>query len=169
MESDINLWAHLIGFAVYTGLTTALVAIGLPLITAEEDPVRRARLAASVLRVYDPLSLAALGVAIMTGAFGLTAYKAALRGAFFERMGGPLASKLFFTFILIMVATYMALGVGHRIVRATDAGEPPDAAQLDSFIRRLRVSSFLALALVAVIVWVALRLGGSALAPTAAA
>ena len=168
MESDINLWAHLIGFAVYTGVTAALVAIAIPLITAEEDPLRRARIAASVLRVYDPLSLAALGVAIMTGAFSLTAYKAALRGAFFERMGGPLAWKLFFTFILINVATYMAFGIGHRIVRATDAGEPPDAAQLDSFMRRLRISAMLALLLVAIIVWEALRLGGSALAPIAA-
>jgi hypothetical protein len=167
VEADINLWAHLVGFAVYTGVTVALVAIALPLIGAEEDVLRRARLAAAVLRVYDPLSLAALGVAIMTGAFSLTAYKAALRAAFFERMGGPLAWKLFFTFILINVATYIAFGIGHRVVRATDAGEPPAAAQLDSFLRRLRVSALLALALVAVIVWVALRLGGSALAPLA--
>lgn len=167
MESEIILWAHLLGFAVYTGLTVALFAIGLPLIAAEGDDMRRARLAASVLRVYDPLSLAALGVAIMTGAFSLTAYKAVLRAAFFERMGGPLAWKLFFTFILINVATYIAFGIGHRIVRAVDFGEPPDAAQLGSFLRRLRVSCVLALALVAIIVWVALRMGGSALVPTA--
>ena len=163
MEAQINLWAHLVGFGVYTGLTVALLAIGLPLITSEEDPARRARLAAAVMRVYDPLSLAAMGVAIMTGAFSLTAYKAALRGAFFERMGGPLAWKLFFTFILINVGTYIAFGIGHRIVRATDAGEPPDAAQLDSFLRRLRGSALLALLLVALIVWVAMGLGGSPL------
>lgn len=167
MESQINLWAHLLGFAVYTGLTVALFAIGIPLITAEDDAVRRARLAAAVLRVYDPLSLAALGVAIMTGAFSLTAYKAVLRAAFFERMGGPLAWKLFFTFILINVATYMAFGIGHRVVRAVDFGEPPDAAQLASFLRRLRASCLLALALIAIIVWVSLRLGGSALVPIA--
>jgi uncharacterized membrane protein len=169
LESQINLWAHLLGFAVYTGLTVALIAIGIPLITAEDDAARRARLAAAVLRVYDPLSLAALGVAIMTGAFSLTAYKAMLRAAFFERMGGPLAWKLFFTFILINVATYIAFGIGHRVVRAVDFGEPPDAAQLASFLRRLRASCLLALALVAIIVWVALRLGGSALAPMASA
>jgi hypothetical protein len=110
-----------------------------------------------------------LGVAIMTGAFSLTAYKALLRAAFFERMGGPLAWKLLFTFILINVATYVAFGIGHRVVRAVDFGEPPDAAQLASFMRRLRASCLLALALVAIIVWVAVRMGGAALAPTASA
>lgn len=165
MDSEINLWAHLLGFAVYTGLTVALLAIGIPLIMAEAEHDRRARVAASVLRVYDPLSLAALGVAIMTGAFSLTAYKAALRASFFERMGSALAWKLFFTFILINVATYIAFGIGHRIVRSVDFGEPPDAAQLSSFLRRLRISCVLALALIAMIVWVALRMGGGALAP----
>jgi hypothetical protein len=103
----------------------------------------------------------------MTGAFSLTAYKAALRGAFFERLGGPLAWKLFFTFILVNLAAYVAFGIGHRVVSAVGRGEPPDAAQLASFLRRLRTSSVLALVLVAVIVWVALRMGAAVLAPGA--
>jgi hypothetical protein len=167
LEAQINLWAHLLAFAVYTGATVALVAVALPVIAREEDPDRRARLAAGVLRIYDPLSIAALGVSIMTGAFSLTAYKAALRGAFFERLGGPLAWKLFFTFLLVNLAAYMAFGIGHRVVRAVDGGQPPDAAQLASFLRRLRMSSLLALVLIAMITWVALGLGAAALAPTA--
>jgi hypothetical protein len=169
VESQITLWVHLLAFAVYTGVTVALLAIGIPAIQTEDEPVRRARLAAAVLRVYDPLSIAALGVSIMSGAFSLTAYKAALRGAFFERLGGPLAWKLFFTFILINLAAYIAFGIGHRIVRAVDAGEPPDAARLAAFLQRLRASCLVALALIAVIVWVALGLGAAALAPAAAA
>jgi hypothetical protein len=168
LESQLNLWAHLLAFAVYTGATAALIAVGLPVISAEDDPDRRARLAAGMLRVYDPLSIAALGVAIMTGAFSLTGYKAALRGVFFERMGEPLAWKLFLTFVLVNLAAYIAFGIGHRVVRAVDGGQPPDAAQLAAFLRRLRVSSILALALVAAIVWVALRLSAATLAPTAA-
>lgn len=168
MESDLNLWAHLLAFAVYTGATAALIAIAIPVITTEEDPVRRARLAAAVLRVYDPLSIAALGVSVMTGAFGLTAYKAALRGAFFARVGGPLAWKLFFTFVLVNLAAYVAFGIGHRVVRAVDGGEPPDAARLAAALRRLRTSALLALALVAAIVWVALRLSAAAPGPMAA-
>jgi hypothetical protein len=167
VESQINVWLHMLAFAVYTGTTVALVAIGIPVVRGEEDDLRRARLAAAMLRIYDPLSIAALGVAIMTGAFSLTAYKAALRGAFFERLGGPLAWKLFFTFILVNLAAYVAFGIGHRVVSAVGRGEPPDAAQLASFLRRLRTSSVLALVLVAVIVWVALRMGAAALAPAA--
>ena len=167
MEAQINLWAHLLAFAVYTG-ATALLVMALPAIGREEDPQRRARLAAAVLRIYDPLSIAALGVSIMTGAFSLTAYKAALRGAFFERLGGPLAWKLFLTFLLVNLAAYIAFGIGHRVVRAVDGGVPPDAAQLASFLRRLRSSTLLALLLVAAITWVALGLGAAALAPSAA-
>lgn len=166
MEADLNLWAHLLAFAVYTGATVALVAIGIPVIMAEAEPLRRARLAAMILRVYDPLSIAALGVSIMTGAFSLTAYKAVLRGAFFERLGTPLAWKLFFTFVLVNLAAYIAFGIGHRVVRAVDAGEPPDATQLGAFLRRLRASALLALALVGVIVWVALGLRTAAMTPT---
>ena len=168
MESQLNLWAHLLAFAVYTGATASLLAIAIPVLGKEADPQRRAHLAAAILRVYDPLSIASLGVAIMTGAFSLTAYKAALRAAFFDRLGGPLAWKLFFTFILVNLAAYIAFGIGHRVVRAVDAGEPPDAAQLAAFLRRLRTSLMLALALVAVIVWVALRLTAAAYEPSAA-
>src|SRR5215470_4984760 len=66
LEAQINLWAHLIAFAIYTGATVALVAVVLPVIAREQDPERRVRLAAGVLRIYDPLSIAALGVLIMT-------------------------------------------------------------------------------------------------------
>jgi uncharacterized membrane protein len=169
LESQVNLWAHLVAFAIYTGVTAALVLIAIPVIENAADPVRRAQLAAAILRVYDPLSIAALGVSVMTGAFSLTAYKAALRAAFFDRMGGPLVWKLFFTFLLVNLAAYIAFGIGHRIVRAVDWGEPPDEARLGSFLHRLRGSCLLALGLIAAIVWVALRLSAAALAPAAAA
>ena len=169
MESQINLWLHVLSFAVYGGATLALVAFGLPALSSEEDPLRRARLAAAMLKVYDPLSIGVLGVSIMTGAFGLTAYKAALRGAFFERLGVALAWKLFFTFILVNVAAYIAFGIGHRVVSAVGRGEPPDAERLASFLSRLRSSSVLALILVAIIVWIALGMGGAAVVPAPAA
>lgn len=169
MESQIDLWVHLLAFAVYTLATVALIAAGVPAITRERDPIRRARRAAAVLRIYDPLSLAALGVAIMTGAFSLTGYKAALGPAFFERMGRPLVWKLFFTFMLVNVAAYVAFGIGHRVVRAVEGGEPPDAARLTAVLRRLIISCVLALALVAAIVWQATQMSSAVLAPIAAA
>ena len=57
-----------------------MIGLPSPAIAAEPDAARARPLAAAMLRIYDPLSIAALGVAIMTGAFSLTAYKAALRG-----------------------------------------------------------------------------------------
>src|SRR5262245_28386784 len=110
------------------------------------------------MRIYDPLTIAVLGVLLMTGAFNLTAYKAALQGLFFDRIGTLLAWKLLFSFVLIILAAYIAFGIGHRIVRRSDAGEPIDAAWLDSMIGRLRSSAILAIVLVAVIVWLALRM-----------
>src|SRR5262245_66016070 len=130
--------------------------MAVPVIGREEDPERRVRMAAALLRIYDPLSIGALGVSIMSGAFSLTSYKAALRAAFFERLGGLLAWKLFLTFLLVNLAAYIAFGIGHRVVRAVDGGEPPDAEQLAAFLRRLRASGLLALLLVAAITWVAM-------------
>lgn len=169
MDTPIDLWAHLFAFAVYTASTVALLAIGVPMIAAEPDPVRRAGRAAALLRVYDPLSLAALGVAIMTGAFSLTAYKAALGPLFFERLGSPLLWKLFLTFLLVNVAAYIAFGLGHRTVRAVDGGALPDGPRLVSVLRRLVISCVIALALVAGIVWQAARMSSAALPPIATA
>lgn len=157
MESQLTVWLHLLAFAVYAG-ATAFVLVVAASAGRTADPEARGRLMAATLRIYDPLSLAALGVAIMTGAFQLTAYKDALRGAFFERLGAALGWKLLLTFILINLAAYIAFGLGHRLVRTIDAGEALEAARLDAMTRRLAISTALALALVGMIVWVALRM-----------
>ena len=154
----VNLWLHLLAFAVYTGTTLAVVIMGLPLARREEDPERRRDVAAAILRLYDPLTIGALGVLIMTGAFNLTTYKDALRGLFFDRLGVLLAWKLFFTFLLVNLGAYIAFGIGHRIVRSCDSEETVDPAWVDSMLKRLRSSAVLALALIAMIVWIALRM-----------
>jgi uncharacterized membrane protein len=153
---NVNLWLHLLGFAVYTGATVALLACCLPALATEPDPARRARWLAAVMRVYDPLSIAALGVIIMTGAFNLTAYKSALRGNFFAAIGWPLAWKLLLTFLLVNVAAYIAFGLGHRLVRTLDFGEDVSAERLAALQSRLRGSAIVALVLVAGIVWIAI-------------
>jgi uncharacterized membrane protein len=167
--ADVNLWLHLLAFAGYTGATLALVAICLPALSREAEDERRARWLAAVMRIYDPLSIAALGVIIMTGAFNLTAYKAALRGQFFAVIGGPLAWKLLLTFILVNIGAYIAFGIGHRVVRSVDLGDPIDPAWIEALLRRLRISAVLALALIAAIVWVALGMTPSPLPSTATA
>jgi uncharacterized membrane protein len=158
VESRVYLWLHLLAFAVYMGATVAVVLIGVPLARTEQDARRRLRVVAAFMRVYDPLTIAALGVLVMTGAFDLTLYKEALRAAFFERVGTVLAWKLFFAFLLINLAAYIAFGIGHRLVRSAEGDQPVDAAWVDSMLRRLRVSACLALALTALIVWIALQM-----------
>ncbi len=166
VESRVYLWLHLLAFAVYMGATVAVVLIGLPLARAEEDAGRRLRLVAAFMRVYDPLTIATLGVLVMTGAFNLTLYKEALRAMFFERLGTVLAWKLFFAFLLINLAAYIAFGIGHRLVRCAEGDQAVDAAWTDSMLRRLRASAWLAVALTALIVWIALWMSpGSATFP----
>jgi uncharacterized membrane protein len=154
----LNLWLHVLGFAVYLGSTIALVVGGLPIVTEMEDPVARRRLLARTMRVYNPLSLGALGVAIMTGAFNLTDYKASLGPRFFAEVGAPLAWKLLTVFALVMTATGLSFGIGHRTVREELGGEPVDAAAIEKRLRRLPWMLWAAIALVAIAIWLGLRM-----------
>jgi len=163
MESQVEVWLHLLAFATYLGATAAVLLISLPQAMAERDPERRLRIVVATMRIYDPLTIAALGVLVMTGAFNLTAYKAALRDLFFARLGSILAWKLLLSFFLINLAAYIAFGLGHRVVRSADDSPAMDPARLDNIIVRLRWSMIAALLLAAAIAWVALRLGALAL------
>ena len=166
MGDFINLWLHLLGLAVYFGATVAVVLMVLPLARAAEDPAARRRLLFRALRVYNPLVIAALGVVLMTGAFNLTNYKAALRGAFFAEIGTVLAWKLGVFFVLVIVATYSVFGLGHRLVRFEQWQEPVDVAKEDGIVRRLSSALIVALLLTAVITWLGLMLAHPALRPS---
>lgn len=158
MGPSVNLWLHLLAFAAYAGATVALLLMFLPLASKENDPDLRRRIMVGVMRVYDPLTIAALGVLVITGALNLTLYKAALQTLFFDRLGFLLAWKLFFTFLLINLGAYIAFGLGHRLVRSAESDETVDPAWADRVIRRLRAGAILTLVLICVIVWLALRM-----------
>ena len=167
MGTQIELWLHLLAFATYVGATVAVLLICLPMARAEPDPERRLRIVTGTMRVYDPLTIGALGVLVMTGAFNLTAYKAALRELFFSRLGSVLAWKLLLSFFLINLAAYIAFGLGHRIVRAAEDTPTLDPDRLDRMVTRLRWSLLTALVLVGAITWVALGMGAIAVPPGA--
>ncbi|HVN85661.1 MAG TPA: hypothetical protein VMW17_12535 [Candidatus Binatia bacterium] len=158
MSDFIDLWLHLIGMGTYFGSTLAIVLFVLPMARAEDDPAARRRLLSRALRVYNPLVIAALGVMLMTGAFNLTSYKAALRGTFFAELGSVLIWKLSLFFVLMITATYSVFGLGHRLVRFEQWQEPVDAAKEDGIVRRLSSSLVVALLLTAAIAWLGLRL-----------
>jgi uncharacterized membrane protein len=154
-----DLWLHLLGLTAYGGATLALLLMVLPATKAATDPAARRAFLARALRVYDPLAIAALGVLIMTGAFNLTAYKEAMRGEFFARLGWLLVYKLGLAFLVVMTGTYITFGLGHRIVRTEMAQEPVDPAWLASMSRRLAYACVLALVLTAVTIWLGIGLG----------
>ncbi len=151
-------WIHLVSMGIYALATLALAAFFIPRARGEKDAARRMERAADAMKVYDPFSIGVLGVTIMTGAFSLTAYKDALRERFFEQMGMVLVWKLFFTFILTIVAAYLAFGLGNRLVGSHELGEAPDPQWVKSMLTRIQVVSVIALALWGGIVWIATAL-----------
>jgi uncharacterized membrane protein len=156
VEAQITVWLHLLSFAIYTGSTLAVALISVPAARAAGDGRSALRAIAAAMRIYDPLSIAMLGVMVMTGAFMLTAYKSALRAAFFEQIGRPLAWKLLFAFLLVNLGAYIAFGIGHRLVRILDSEQTVEDAWLESMLGRLRKSAVVAVLLAALTAWIAL-------------
>jgi hypothetical protein len=148
---------HLLGLAAYLGSTLDLVVVFLPAVAAEPDPARRRRLLARGLRGYNLLSVGALGVLVISGASGLTDLKRQLL-ADYARLLWPLVRKLALAFALILVGTYLAFGLAHRLVRAELAGLPVDEAGERALVRRMRWTAWVALVLAAWTAWAGLRL-----------
>lgn len=154
----VGLWLHILALAAYGGSTLALVAVIVPA-SAAQPPVLRHAFLANSLRFYDPLAIGTLGIVVMTGAFNLTRYKEAMRDAFFAEIGALLAWKLALSFVVIMTGTYIAFGIGHRIVRAEMTGEPFEPEQLASLSRRLAYAGTLNLVLLSLTAWLGLEFG----------
>jgi len=161
----LTLWLHLVSLAAYFGATLAFVLVMLPAVERIESHEERLQVLTAMLKRLNPLVIGVLGVLVMTGAFSLTAYKARLRSEFFTRIGEPLTLKLILAFFFINGVTYVAFGLGHRIVRAVEWGDPVPPDRLASMIRRMRSASILNLLLAAWIVCVALQIPAGAAAP----
>jgi uncharacterized membrane protein len=154
---EVTRWIHLVAVATYLGTTLAVALVLLPAAEAIDDPPLQRRLLARALRSYNVLSVGALGVLIITGASGLTDYKAAL-GPDFARLAWPLVGKLSLTFVLINVATYLSFGLAHRLVRAELGRLPVEAETQAGMIRRIRRTAWLGAALAAWTMWAGLGL-----------
>jgi uncharacterized membrane protein len=166
MSDLFTLWLHLLGLAVYFGSGVTLVVVLLPMAAQISAAPDKQRFLAQGLRLYNPLSIGALGVALMTGAFNLTSYKAMLGRRFFALLGGVLGLKLLLVFLLINVSAAVSLGMGHRIVRTELRGETIEPERLASLVKRMQIFTIIALALTAWIVWVSLNLTRIARVPS---
>jgi len=158
MSDLFTLWVHLLGLAVYFGSGVTLIVVLLPLAAQLSTPRDKQRFLAQGLKLYNPLSIGALGLALMTGAFNLTSYKAMLGRRFFALLGGVLGFKLLLVFLLINVSAAVSLGMGHRIVRTELRGEAIEPERLTGLVKRMQIFTVVALLLTAWIVWVSLNL-----------
>src|SRR5499427_6657652 len=138
----VTRWIHVVALAVYLGATLDVVLVFLPALESLDDPATQRRLLARGLRVYNVLSVGALGVLVISGASGLTDLKASL-GPQFSRLLWPLVGKLSLTFVLINVATYLSFGLAHRLVRAELGQLPVEPETQAGMIRRMRSAAWL--------------------------
>ena len=151
---------HIAALVLYVAACAYTLLVALPTAARAPDPAMQRRVLARQFRVLNPLTIGALGVGLMTGASRLTDLKAALGARFFPVLGPALIVKLSLVFLLINVATYVAFGLAHRIVRADLGGLPVDGPWQVGLIRRLRIATVLALALAAATAWVSGPLAG---------
>ncbi len=158
MVDLLNLWLHLLGLAVYFGGGIAMVAIFFPMALRISASQEQHRFLAQGLRIYNPLSMGALGVLIMTGAFNLTSYKAILGPQFFLQLGLVLGLKLLLVFLLINISAFVSVGLGHRLVRMHLGEETMEPEQLTRTLKRMRTLTIVALALTGIIVLLSLNM-----------
>jgi uncharacterized membrane protein len=151
-------WLHLISLAVYLGALAGLWLILLPALATVPSHSDKVKLLARGLKLYNPLQTAALGVLILSGAFQLTALKAAFRELFLKELGAVLAWKLTVSFFLIILSAYQSMALAHRFVRRVEGGEPFSPEDLQSLSRRLKGSTLAICLLAAVTIWLGLRL-----------
>jgi hypothetical protein len=148
--------AHIAGIAAYLG-ATLLLALSIEVVGRHaNDAAERRERWAELFSVYNPLSIAALGVVVMTGAWAITPYKEALGKGYFEEVGRALVNKLGLAFIVVLTGTWVSFGMCHRLVRAHQGSLPVTDAELERLRMRLRVGLWLACSLTALTIWVAL-------------
>ena len=107
------------------------------------------------MRLYDPAAIGLLGVMVMTGAWSVTGYKAALGEHYYASFGSGLAWKLGLAFLVVMSGTYVCFGLGHRLVRQDEWGEPIEESRLGSMLGRLSGAAWVTVLLTLATVWIA--------------
>lgn len=153
-------WLHLISLAVYLGSLVGLWVMVLPALTVVKNRDEQVKLLVRSLKVYNPLQTASLGVLILSGAFQLTALKAAYRELFLRELGATLALKLIFSFVLIIFSTYQSMAVAHRFVRRSEGGESFSLQEFQTVVRRLKNLTIVIFLLAVITLWLGVRLRG---------
>jgi uncharacterized membrane protein len=159
-QNRVLAWLHLIATGLYLGATAGIALFAVPQARKQADPAAQRAAVARVLRIYDPLAIALLGVMVMTGAWSITGYKAALGQDYFATFGASLVWKLALAFLVVMSGTYVCFGLGHRLVRQHEWGEAVDEPRFKGMLGRLSGAAWVTVALTIATVVVAARRGG---------
>jgi uncharacterized membrane protein len=155
----LNAWLHVISLIVYLGAVFGLPLVLLPALSSISDHDAKVDLLTRALKLYNPLHIGALGIVLFTGAFQLTALKAAYREHFIQQFGFTLAIKLLFVFFLVIFSVYQSMAIGHRFVRLREGGEAVTPEQLVMIVRRLNTATGCILVLAAISMWLGITLG----------
>jgi hypothetical protein len=144
---------------VYVGAVTGWWLILLPALSRVDGHRLRIEFLVRALKLYNPLHIGALGIVLFTGAFQLTALKAAYRQSFVQQFGYALALKLIFVFVLVIFSVYQSLGLGHRFVRRQESGVAVPPEEVNAVVRRLKLAGACIIFLAAITIWLGFRLG----------
>lgn len=148
---------HLLATGLYLGTTAGLALFTVPQARRTSEAAARRATLARTLRIYDPLAIALLGVMVMTGAWSITGYKQTLGTSYFTDFGAHLVWKLGLAFLVVMAGTYIAFGLGHRLVRQEEWGEEVDESKLRSMTSRLAGAAWFTVGLTVATIVVAMR------------
>jgi hypothetical protein len=149
------IFSHIVAVGIYLG-STVLLGVAIETIGRRAtDACARRRAYAELFKSYNPLAIAVLGVVVMTGAWSLTPYKAALGAGYFAQVGSILAGKLALAFAVILFATWICFGICHRVVRADQGALPVTDAELRNILKRLRMAIWLTVAMTLITIWFA--------------
>ncbi len=154
----LSFWLHLVALTVYLGSLVGFWVLGISQLSGLQTHESQVVLLIHRLKVYNPVQIGALGVLIVTGAFQLTDLKDTHRALYTREFGESLSLKLLLAFVVIILSTYQALGVGHRFVRRSEAPEPVSPGEFRSVATKLRILTLVIFITTLVTVWVSIRI-----------
>ena len=155
-------YLHTVAVVIYLGGSVFLGAVLIPALRRRGLDTEGLNILAGVIRIFHPLSLASLGLAVLTGAITLTPFKETLGPEYVPRLFGILALKLLLVFVLVLVSCFAFFALGPRLLRALpgpdeklDADSAGKGLQLVHGLQRVHLA---AATLGAVIVYLGLRM-----------
>ena len=153
-------YLHLLGVVLSLGGAVAFLFVFYPALKFLDDPAARMKLLGNSLRYYHPLFLFGICLSFMTGAFRLTGLKVQLAGGYYDRLGTLLLWKFGLTLAIFLVAGMQCFGQGLKLTRMANGVIEGDLARQEYYARKIWRSQLVNLVLLAVTIWVGLKIRG---------